>query len=416
MDEIVEIVMVPLLAVLAPLIVRLLGRWVAIPVVVLEIVLGIVFGPDVLDWIHPHPFLLSIASFGLAMLFFVAGTEIDFAHVAGRPLRRSGLAWLISLAAAIGIGFLTFQGVNAAIVTGICLSSTAMGAVLPILRDSGQLGTPFGIAVSAIGAVGEFGPLIAISLFLGGRNVGWSSAVLFGFVIVAAVTIWVATRVRHDRVHRLVEATLDTTGQFAIRLIVLIMALLVALSMLLGLDMLLGAFTAGVLWRIIMARAPEQDRRLVESKVDGIAFGFLVPIFFIETGVGFNLAALIDEPWLFALVGVFLVVLLLVRGLPTQLVAPKGTGRADRARLGLYAATGLPIIVAATTLATQQGLLSPGIAAALVAAGMLSVLVFPVLAAIGRPHAAVEHELDESVDPDDVGGAEARPGVGESSA
>lgn len=404
MDEIIELVVVPLLAVLAPLAVRLLERWVAIPVVVLEILLGILLGPSGLDVIHPHDFLQSVADFGLVMLFFVAGTEIDFARVAGRPLRRSLLAWLVSLALAVGIGLLRFEGWEAAIVVGVCLSSTALGAVLPILRDAGLLGTPFGTAVSAVGAVGEFGPLVAISLFLGGRDLGGASIVLFAFVLVAGLLIWLSTRMRHDRVHRFVAATLDTTGQFAVRLIILILAVLVALSMLLGLDMLLGAFAAGVLWRIIMARAPRHDRELVQSKVDGVAFGFLVPIFFIETGVGFDLRALLAEPWLLALVPVLLVALLVVRGVPAQLVAPRGMRAGDRVRLGLYAATGLPIIVAATAIATDKGLLTTGVAAALVAAGMLSVLAFPILAAIGRRRAgAVEGEFESAVEPGSSG-------------
>jgi len=414
-DEIIELVVVPLLAVLAPLLVRALDRWVAIPVVVLEILLGVLFGPSGLGIIHPHDFLSSIADFGLAMLFFVAGSEIDFRAIAGRPLRRSLLGWLISVVAAIGIGFLHFEGWESAIVIGVCLSSTALGAVLPIMRDAGLLGTPFGTAVSAIGAVGEFGPLVAISLFLGSRDLGGSSVVLFAFVVIAGLLIWVSTRIEHRGVHRLVAATLDTTGQFAVRLIILILAVLVALSMFLGLDMLLGAFAGGVLWRIVMARAPHHDRELVQSKVDGVAFGFLVPIFFIETGVGFDLVALVAQPWLFALVPVLLLALLVVRGLPAQLVAPRGTGRADRARLGLYAATGLPIIVAATSIATDKGLLSSGLAAALVAAGMLSVLLFPILAAIGRPRRGVEAEFESTVDPDG-GGGQSSPDVEESPA
>ena len=412
MEGIVELVLVPGLAVLAPLLARLFIRWLAIPIVVLEILLGILVGPNALGWVHPQPFLESLADFGLAMLFFVAGSEIDFRSIAGRPLRRSGIAWLISFVLALGVGFLLFAGWETAIIIAVALSSTALGAILPILRDAGLLGTPFGTAASAVGAIGEFGPLIAISLFLGGRNLGVSSIVLFGFVVVAVLLIWLSTRLGHGPVHRLVSVTLDTTGQFAVRFILFILAGLVALSLLLGLDMLLGAFCAGVLWRIIIARAPARDRAAVQSKIDGVAFGFLVPIFFIETGVGFDLASLIAQPLLFALVPVLLVALFVLRGLPAQLAAPPGASARDRTRLALYAATGLPLIVAVTEIGRAQGLLSAGLAAALVAAGMLSVLLFPILASLGRRRTGSDLEFESSVAP----GAEDDAGVGESTA
>lgn len=397
MAEVVGIVLVPTLAVLAPLLARAVSRWLVLPVIVIEIVLGIVVGPSGLGWIRSDPFVSMLAQIGLAMLFFVAGSEIEFRAIAGRPLRRALVAWLVSFAVAFAIGLTPGAGWEAAIVIGVALSSTALGAVLPILRDAGLTGTPFGTAVTAAGAVGEFGPLIAISLFLGARDLGTSSVVLFGFVAVAVALIWVSTRMRHRGVHRLVAATLDTTGQFAIRLILFILSALVALSLLLGLDMLLGAFCAGVLWRILIARAPERDRVTVSSKIDGLAFGFLVPIFFIVTGIEFDLRALLADPWLLLLAGGLFVALFVVRGLPAQIVAPRGATRGDRVRLGLYAATGLPLIVAVTSIGVEAGVLAPGVAAALVAAGMLSVLVFPLLAAIGRPRAARAAEFDETV-------------------
>lgn len=399
MGEMTSIVAVALLAVAAPIVAKLIDRWAAVPVVVLEILLGIALGPSGLGVIGPSAFLALIADFGLAMLFFVAGTEVDFRAIAGRPLRRASLAWLISFAAAFGVGFLHGRGFDAAVVIGVALSSTALGAVLPILRDGGMLRTPFGGAATAVGAVGEFGPLVAISVFLGARDIGWSTLVLGGFVLVTGALIWLSIRMDHAIVHRLVAATIDTTGQFAVRLVIAITTLLVALSMLLGLDMLLGAFAAGVLWRIIIAGAPHRDRERVESKIDAVAFGFLVPVFFIATGVDFDLASLVAEPWLFALVPLLLVALLIVRGVPAQLAAPPGASRRDRIRLGLYAATGLPIIVAVTSIGVSEGLLGAGIASALVAAGMLSVLVFPLLASIGREAPSVGGEFEASVEP-----------------
>jgi len=372
------LLIIPLLAVLAPLLARGLGRWVPIPVVVFELVLGILVGPSVLGWAMPGEFIDTLSEFGLAMLFFVAGTEIQFASFRGRLGKRASFGWLISLVVGIAAGFLLAPG-EAAIVIGVALCSTALGTLLPILRDAGELRTPFGQAVAAIGAVGEFGPLIAISLFLGGRNLGVATIVLVAFAAIAALAIWLAFTLPRGAMHEFVSSTLHTSGQFAIRVVLLILAALVVLSIVLDLDMLLGAFTAGIIWRLIMRDASEHDREAVESKIEGVAFGFLVPVFFIYTGVTFDLKSLLAQPMLFLLVPVILVLLFVARGLPSMLAAPEGSTRRDRLSIALLGATGLPIIVAVTAIGVDEGILTTTQQTVLVAGGMLSVLLFPLV-------------------------------------
>lgn len=372
------LLVVPLLAVLAPLLTRGLGRWIRIPVVVFELLLGILVGPAVLGWAAPSEFIEALSEYGLAMLFFVAGTEIQFGSFRGRLGRRASLGWLISLAAGIAAGFLLAPG-EAAIVIGVALCSTALGTLLPILRDAGELPTPFGQAVAAIGAVGEFGPLIAISIFLGGREPGVSTVVLVLFAVVAGLAIWLAFKMPRGAMHAFVSSTLHTSGQFAIRVVFLILAALVSLSIVLDLDMLLGAFTAGIVWRLVMRDATEADREAVESKIEGVAFGFLVPVFFIYTGVTFDLQALLEQPLLFLLLPVGLVALLIVRGLPSMLAAPVGSTRRERLSIVLLGATALPIIVAVTAIGVDEGILTTTHQAVLIATGMLSVLLFPLI-------------------------------------
>ena len=372
------LLLIPLLAVLAPVLARGLGRWVRVPVVVFELVLGILIGPSVLGWAVPGPFVETLSEFGLAMLFFVAGTEIEFGAFRGRLGARASLGWLISLVAGVAAAFLLAPG-EAAVVIGIALCSTALGTLLPMLRDTGELRTPFGQAVAAIGAVGEFGPLIAISLFLSGRRLGVAAIVLIAFALVTALGIWLALRLPRGAMHGFVSTTLHTSGQFAIRVVFLILCALLALSIVLDLDMLLGAFAAGIIWRLLMRDASEHDREAVESKIEGVAFGFLVPVFFIYTGVTFDLGSLLAEPILFLLLPVVLVVLFVVRGLPSMLAAPKGSTTRDRLSIALLGATGLPIIVAVTGIGVDEGILTTTQQTVLVAAGMLSVLVFPLL-------------------------------------
>ncbi|MDY0910247.1 cation:proton antiporter [Microbacterium sp. CFBP9034] len=373
------LLIIPVLGVLAPLAARGLGRWVRVPIVVFELVLGILVGPSVLGWAQPDAFIDVLSEFGLAMLFFVAGSEIEFAAFRGRTGRNATVGWLLSLVIGVGAAWFFVPGEEAVII-GIALCSTALGTILPILRDAGELKTPFGRALGAIGAVGEFGPLIAISIFLGGRNPELSTIVLVLFGLIAGLAIWLAVRLPRGAMHRFVNSTLHTSGQFAIRVVLVILAGLIAISVVLDLDILLGAFAAGIVWRLIMRDAAEPDREAVESKVEAVAFGFLVPVFFIYTGVTFDLEALLAQPILFLLLPVVLIVMFLVRGLPSTLAAPEGSTGRDRLSIALLGATGLPIIVAVTAIGVEEGILSSAASALLVGAGMLSVLLFPLVA------------------------------------
>ncbi len=386
--KVATIVLVPLLAVVAALLASLVGRVAKIPLVVFEIVLGILVGPSVLGWVPSSDALHAVGQFGLAFLFFMAGNEIDFHAIRGRPLRRASLGWLISLVAGVLIGVLLAPDPIAGVYVGIALCSTALGTLMPMLRDAGELRTPFGLAVTAVGAVGEFGPLLAISLFLSGRRPLAAALVLIAFALIAAVAIWFAARGGHERFHALVRATLHTSGQFAIRFVVLVVAALVGLSLALGLDMLLGAFAAGVICRVLLSGAKESDARLIETKLEAVAFGVLVPVFFIETGITFDLHTLVTDPHALLLLPILLVLLLVVRGLPGSIAAPPGSTFADRASLTLFSATGLPIIVAVTSIGVADHDLTSGTATALVGAGMLSVLIFPVVALTLRRRSA----------------------------
>ena len=384
-DTELTLLLLPAAAVAAPIIAAAVTRVARIPLVVFEIVLGLLLGPSLLGWVEPTIVTDTLAELGLAMLFFMAGNEIDFAAIRGRPLRRAGLGWLVSLVAGVAAGVLIAPDLSAGAIIGIALGSTALGTILPIVRDAGELDQPFGRAITAVGAAGEFGPLVAISIFLSGREPGAATVVLLVFVVVATAAVWWASRGPHESLHALVAATLHTSGQFAVRLVLLLVAALVTLSMVLGLDMLLGAFAAGVLWRMLVAGATEHDRELVESKIEAVGFGFLVPLFFISTGITFELRALLDDRGALVLVPVFVILLLLVRGLPGLLAAPVGASGADRRAIVLFCATGLPIIVAVTDIGVDAGLLAETTAAALVGAGMVSVLLFPLVALAQRP-------------------------------
>ena len=380
LEDVTSLLVISAVAVAAPALARLAGKVAPIPIVVFEILLGIAVGPSILGWATANDHVELLSEFGLAMLFFMAGNEIDFAQISGRPLRRASIGWVGSLVLGIGIGLLLFPSMEAGFIVGIALTTTALGTIMPVLRDAGQLTTKFGTSAIAVGALGEFGPLLAISLFLSGRRPAEALVVVIVFAVITVGAILVASRRRHARLHRLVTATLHTSGQFAVRIALFVVIALVTLSIAMGLDMLLGAFAAGVLSRVVLRGASKGDRHLVESKLEAVAFGFLVPIFFVTTGVTFDLAALVSSTTALLLVPAFLVALLVVRGIPGAFAAPHGAAVRQRVSLGLFSATGLPLIVAITGIGVTEGVLSAATAAALVGAGMLSCLLFPLTA------------------------------------
>ncbi|MFD7452271.1 cation:proton antiporter [Kitasatospora sp. NPDC059827] len=376
----VALILIPAAAVAAPLLADRLLRWIAVPTVVFEIVLGVLIGPSVLDWAHVDDLVNALSQFGLAILMFLAGYEIDFAKLRGGPLKRAGTAWLVSLVLALGVGALVNRDPWDGAFAGLVLTTTALGTILPILRDSGELPTPFGSLVMATGAVGEFGPIIAIAVLLSGNSPTRTAVILGAFAVITAVAVLGARRPRPAWATRLIERTLRTSGQFAIRAVILVLAVMVAAALWLDLDMLLGAFTAGIVSRLLLSDIRRAEEEVIEAKLESIGFGFLVPIFFVVSGMNFDLDALLDDPGTLLLVPVFLLLFLAVRGLPAGLLAPAGLGGRDRAALGLYASTALPLVVVITTIEVEAGHLPSSTAAALVGAGMLSVLVFPLVA------------------------------------
>ncbi|MFB7123697.1 cation:proton antiporter [Kitasatospora xanthocidica] len=374
------LILIPAAAVAAPLLADRLLRWIAVPTVVFEIVLGVLIGPDVLGWAHVDGLVDALSQFGLAMLMFLAGYEIDFAKLRGGPLKRAGTAWLVSVAVGLGVGALVNRDPLDGAFAGLVLTTTALGTILPILRDSGELPTPFGSLVMATGAVGEFGPIIAIAALLSGNSPARTAVILGAFAVITALAVFGARRPRPAWTTRLIERTLRTSGQFAIRAVILVLAAMVAAALWLDLDMLLGAFVAGIVSRLLLAGVRQAEEEVIEAKLEGIGFGFLVPVFFVVSGMNFDLDALLDDPGTLLLVPVFLLLFLAVRGLPAALLAPAGLGLRDRAALALYGATALPLVVVITTIEVDAGHLPSSTAAALVGAGMLSVLVFPLAA------------------------------------
>ncbi|MFD0078075.1 cation:proton antiporter [Streptomyces sp. NPDC127166] len=374
------LILIMAIAVLAPLLAYGVGRWLPVPLVIFEILLGILIGPDVLDWARPDALIDGLSQLGLAMLIFLAGYEIEFGKVRGDTLRRSVWAWVTALALGLGTGVLLGGGYTKGVFIGVALTSTALGTVLPVLRDAGDLHGRFGTVVMAFGAVGEFGPIIAMALLLSGRGAAESTVLLAVFAALTAGAVYWALRPRPPWFSKVIARTLHSSGQFAVRFVFLLLALMLGASTALGLDVLLGAFAAGLITRLVLTGAAPDSGPQILEKVEGVGFGFLVPVFFVVTGIEFDLDSLLAGGRTLLLLPVFLLLFLVVRGGPIWFLAPRDLGRTDRSGLVLYGSTALPLVVAITTIGVDDKEMTAGEAAALVGAGMLSVLVFPLLA------------------------------------
>jgi Kef-type K+ transport system membrane component KefB len=372
------LVLIGLAAVFAPIIAEGLRRFIAIPEVVIQILLGIMLGPYVLNLAHPNNIVTALSDFGLTFLMFMAGTELDLSSMRRGHLGRAAGSWGASLVLALGVGvFLHGTGlVLDSVVVALCLTTTALGTLLPILHDAGVLRTAIGPSVLSVGAIGEFGPIVAVAVLLTNRDVGLTFFLLALFVAIAVAAALMATRVHPPRFVALLRRHLDSTAQLPVRISVLLVILLVYLAEKLSLDVLLGAFAAGVVVRLFING---EDSQPITSKLEAIGFGFLIPIFFIDSGIKFDLHALIYMPKVLLLVPMFAVLFLFTRALPVWAFFRGAVSNVDARALAVLSATGLPLIVVITSLGVSEHRMKPQNAAALVAAGMLSVLVYPLI-------------------------------------
>jgi Kef-type K+ transport system membrane component KefB len=372
-----SLVVIALAAVVAPLLAEVLKR-ARIPTVVLEIGLGIVIGPQVLGLAEGTDVIESLGNLGLCFLMFLAGYEVELERVKGRPLSRAALGWLLSLGLAFAFAaLLLLEGVTMnVLLIGLALTTTALGTLLPMLRDAGALETRFGTFVIAIGSVGEFAPIVAIALLLTGDNPGHTAVLLVVFIAMAVVAALIAARPAPPRVVRVLTENLHTSAQLPVRISVLLVVLLVWIASELGLDVLLGAFAAGIVVRLFSAGEHSHEVRV---KLEAIGFGFLVPIFFVTSGMAFDLDALLEDHSTILRVPLFLLGFLVVRGIPALVLYRRDVERDERIPLALFSATALPLVVVITTIGLQTDRMLPANAAALVGAGMLSVLVYPLI-------------------------------------
>jgi Kef-type K+ transport system membrane component KefB len=373
---------VALVAALAPLIVGLLPR-ARVPQVVVLIIGGVVVGPQVLGLAEPESIEL-LSNVGLGFLFLLAGYELELALFRQRAGKLAIVAWVTSAVFAAGVvGALAAMGlVHAFVPVALGLTTTALGTLLPILRDNNVLRGSFGSYVLAGGAVGEFFPIVAIAIFLGSNGKFLGLVSLVAVAVIALGISLIPKLGRGGRVQQVLTEGQDATAQTTLRWTVAMLLLLLLIAGKFGLDVVLGAFLAGV----VLRRWAPGDVHSLELKLDAVGYGFFIPIFFVTSGMGLDLRSILHAPGRLIL---FFLLLLVVRGLPTLLLYRSALPRPQRVELVFIMATALPILVALSEIGLKSGTMLPENAAALVGAGVLSVLVFPAIAvAIDRRYGA----------------------------
>src|SRR5262245_10075725 len=369
-------------ALVAPLALGLFPR-IRLPSIVLEILLGIVIGPDVLGWVSIDTPIQVISLLGLAFLLLLAGLEVDYERFRGRLLGVTAVAYAMSFGLALLIGLVLHSGglVKSPLLVGIALSATSLGIVIPVLKDAGQISTPFGLLVAAAASIAESATIILLSLFFSGESSGVGAKLvllgLFGlFVLVVAVVVFGA---EHSmRISGTLVRLQDTTAQIRIRGAFVLLAVFVALAERLGLEAILGAFLAGAILKLL-----DRDEMLTHpefrQKLEAVGYGVFVPVFFVATGVQFDLSALFANATSLARVPIFLAALLIARGLPAIAYRSLPT-RTQKLAAALLQATSLRFLVVAGQIGVDLDLVRPVVYAALVAAGLLSVVLFPATA------------------------------------
>ena len=381
MSEIHALFIICFIAVLAPLLARL-PALIRTPVVVLELVLGILIGPSGAGWVTSEGAIGFLGEFGLIFLFFQAGFEFNQGKIGTAPLRLGALAWLVSFGlTSVFVGLLYIVGlVRAPLLVALVLPTTSFGILIPILRQTGDLESDFGRYVLGAAAIGELGPIILVALALSHEhNIRYLHQMLLSMVFLATAieALFFARSLRSEGLSRMIARWMGDSSVLPVRISILILLGFISLANKLGMEMVLGAYTAGMM--IAMLTKVE----ILQYRLTSIGSGFLIPLFFITSGVEFDLPALVTSPASLARLILFCAGFLFIRVLPVLLYKHVLPER-DLLPLALFSATTLPLVVAVTYLGVRTGDMLPENASALVGAAVISVTVFPTLANLLR--------------------------------
>lgn len=385
----IPLLLITLLAVVVPVVVSRI-RPVRLPIVVGEIMAGIVIGKSGLNLVAPQATLDFLAQFGFVFLMFLSGLEVNpsalFVEGAAegrprwqRPLPLAVITFLLTLALAVGCGFLfTRMGLaRDAVLMGLILSTTSLGIVVPVLKERGITANPYGQTLLIMAMVSDFVTLLLLSLDVAILSRGLTldillfSLLLGLFVFAARLGQWTSSV---PGLRRVWAELSHATAQIPVRGAFALMIAWVVLADGLGVEVILGAFFAGA---IISISTPQGDTSLHE-KLDAIGYGFFIPIFFIMVGANFDLRALLVSPAALFLVPLLIAAAYLVKLIPAMLLRTIFPWRETLAA-GALLSSRLSLIIAASAIALNLSLISTATNAAIILVAVVTCTLSPIL-------------------------------------
>lgn len=363
-------------------------RQIAIPIVVGEILAGIIIGRSGLNLVESSPTLAFLAEFGFAYLMFLSGLEVDFDMLFSgtrgtktswnAPLTIALLILTGTIGLAVTIAFVLTRviAVQNPLLLGLILSTTSLGVVVPVLKERDLLSATYGQYLLVIASVADFVTLLLLTVLIAIRSQGLTLDLLL--IPVLLVLFSVAARLTQrfssrNFIQRILNELSTTTAQIRVRGAFALMVAWVVLAEALGVELILGAFLAGAVAGLVAG--PDNDN--AKEKLDAIGYGFFIPIFFIMVGVEFNLSALFSSPQALLLVPLLLIGAYMVKILPSLLLRRQFTWR-QTIGAGLLLSSRLSLIIAAASIALNIGAISEAINAAIILLAVVSCTLSPI--------------------------------------
>ncbi len=398
-DPFLALLLITALALLVPIAASRFRR-VSVPIVVGEILAGILIGRSGLNLVEPSPILTFLGEFGFAYLMFLSGLEVNFELLMTGarsrisrwkrplPLAFLMLAGTVGLALLFALALAQIELIQNPLLMGLILSTTSLGVVVPVLKERRLLGSTFGQYVLIAASIADFITLILLTVVIAIRSRGLTLDLLLIplLLLIFLLAVRLTRRVSGLRFLRgiLMEVS-SATSQIRVRGAFALLVAWVVLAEAFGVEVILGAFLAGAIAGLL----GDEDEGGAKEKLDAIGYGFFIPIFFIMVGVEFNLGAILESPRALLLIPLFVLIAYLVKTLPALLLRV-AVGWRETFAGGILLSSRLSLIIAAASIALSLGLISEAIDAAIILVAVTSVTASPLLFNRIFPPSAVE--------------------------
>lgn len=388
-SEFIMLLIITMLAAAVPALSARFKRF-FIPVVILEILAGIVIGKSGLNIVSPAPILKFLSEFGFVFLMFISGLEVDFSVLTARgavkerrlsrksPLPLAAVSFGLTLVGAFFVAHkLNEMGlIEHPVIIGLILSTTSLGIVVPVLKERDLIADSYGQTIVLSALLADFVTLLLLSLVFGimRKGVLLEIVVFLTLLTLFAVSIRAGIIARRMQTLKKMRKISSATAQFRVRGSIALMVAWVALSRLLGTEIILGAFMAGVVINVMAGRSESSLR----DKLDAMGFGFFIPIFFISVGAQFDLWALLKSWDILILLPLLVIVAYALKVLPSVVYLLAFSWRESLAA-GFLLSARLSLIIAASALALELGIINPAMNAAIILLAAVTCLISPVL-------------------------------------